>query len=110
MGILDGVLGGVLGAEMINVVSGVVERHGGVAGLVSQFEQQGLGGIAQSWVTNGPNQPISSAQLQQVLGSSAVTELAAKFGINPQDMLAKLTQVLPQAVDKMTPAGVVPHA
>jgi uncharacterized protein YidB (DUF937 family) len=35
--------------------------------------------------------------------------MAAKFGINPQDLLQKLTQVLPQTVDKMTPAGVVPH-
>jgi uncharacterized protein YidB (DUF937 family) len=110
MGILDGVLGGVVGAELTNVVSGVIERHGGVAGLVSQFEQQGLGGIAQSWVSNGPNQAITSDQLHQVLGSSTVTALAAKFGINPQDMLAKLTQVLPQAVDKLTPAGVAPKA
>ncbi len=110
MGILDGVLGGIVGAELTNVVAGVIERHGGVAGVVSQFEQQGLGSIAHSWVGNGPNQAISAEQLQQVLGSSAVTALAAKFGINPQDMLHKLTQALPQAVDRLTPAGVLPKA
>jgi hypothetical protein len=34
MGLLDGVLGGVVGAEMANVVSGVIEKYGGVQGLV----------------------------------------------------------------------------
>ncbi len=110
MGLLDGVLGGVVGAELTNVVSGVIERHGGVSGLVAQFEQQGLGGIVHSWVGNGPNQGVSADQLHQVLGSSAVTALAAKFGVNPQVLLQELTQVLPRAVDQMTPNGVVPHA
>jgi len=36
--------------------------------------------------------------------------LAAKFGINPQDLLQKVSQALPQVVDKMTPGGVVPNA
>jgi uncharacterized protein YidB (DUF937 family) len=110
MGILDGVLGGVIGAELTNVVSGVIQRHGGVSGLVSQFEQQGLGSVVQSWVRNGPNLPISTDQLHQVLGSSAVTALAAKFGVNPQELLQQLTQALPQAVDRLTPNGVVPKA
>jgi uncharacterized protein YidB (DUF937 family) len=110
MGMLDGVLGGVVGAEMTSLVTGAIERHGGLPGLVSQFEQQGLGGVVHSWIGTGPNQPINAGQLQQVLGSSAVTQMAAKFGINPQELLQKLTQVLPQAVDKMTPAGVVPQA
>jgi uncharacterized protein YidB (DUF937 family) len=109
MGLLDGILGGVVGAEMTSLVQGAIERHGGLPGLVSQFEQQGLGSVVQSWVGNGPNQPITAEQLHQVLGSAAVQQMAAKFGINPQELLQKLSQVLPQAVDKMTPAGVVPR-
>jgi uncharacterized protein YidB (DUF937 family) len=76
---------------------------------VSQFEQQGLGGVVQSWVGTGPNQPITADQLHKVLGSATVQQMAAKFGIDPQELLQKLSQVLPQAVDKMTPAGVVPQ-
>jgi uncharacterized protein YidB (DUF937 family) len=110
MGLLDGVLGGVVGAEMTSLLTGAIERHGGLPGLVSQFEQQGLGGVVQSWIGSGPNQPITTDQLHQVLGSAAVQQMAAKFGLNSQDLLQKLTQVLPQAVDKMTPNGVLPHA
>ena len=110
MGLLDGVLGGIVGAEVNNLVSGIIEKHGGVQGLISQFEKNGLGAVAQSWVGTGANQAISADQLHQVLGSDTVTQLAAKFGINPQDLLQKVSQALPQVVDKMTPGGVVPSA
>lgn len=88
----------------------MIERHGGVQGLVSQFEQHGLGGVVQSWVGTGANQPITADQIHQALGSNTVTEMAAKFGLNPQDLAQKLAQTLPQAVNKLTPAGVVPRS
>lgn len=108
MGLLDGVLGGVIGAGLTSVVSGVIEKHGGVAGLVKQFEQQGLGNVVQSWVGTGANLPITADQIHQVLGSDTVAHLAAKFGLDPQDLAQKISQLLPQAVDKMTPDGVIP--
>lgn len=43
MGLLDGVLGGVVGAAMVNVVNGLIEKHGGVQGIVKEFETKGLG-------------------------------------------------------------------
>jgi uncharacterized protein YidB (DUF937 family) len=107
MGLLDGVLGGIVGAEVTSLVSGVIERHGGIPGLVAQFERQGLGGVVQSWIGPGANQPITTEQLHQVLGNDSVMQLAQKLGINPQDLLQKLAQALPQAVDKMTPGGTV---
>jgi len=110
MGLFDGLVGGIVGAEINHIVAGVIERHGGVQGLVSQFEQQGMGAVVQSWVGNGAKQPITAEQLQQVLGSDAVTQLAAKFGIHPQELLQHVAQALPQAVDKLTPDGVVPAA
>lgn len=110
MSFLSGVLGGVVGAEMLQVVQGVLDKHGGVAGVVSQFEQQGLGATVKSWVGTGPNQPITPAQVQQALGSDTVAQLAAKAGLDPRDLLQKLSSILPQAIDKLTPAGAVPKA
>lgn len=110
MGLLDGLLGGIVGAEMTTLVSGFIEHHGGVQGLVHQFEQQGMGATVQSWIGDGANQPITAEQLQKVIGSDTIAQLAGKFGINPQEMLEKVAQALPAAVDKLTPNGVIPKA
>ncbi len=107
MGLLDGILGGVVGGEMASVVNGLIEKHGGVQGIVKQFEQQGLGETVKSWVGTGANQPISADQVHQALGSGTLQELAAKVGLNPQDLAQKLSQILPQAIDKLTPGGAV---
>lgn len=108
MGMLDGMLGGVMGGEMAAVVNGFIAKHGGVQGIVTQMEQQGLGNTVKSWVGTGPNLPISADQVHAAFGSDAISGLAAKFGLNPQDLAQKLAQVLPQAVDKLTPNGTIP--
>jgi uncharacterized protein YidB (DUF937 family) len=106
MGMLDGLLGGVVGAEMVTVVNGLIEKHGGVQGIVAQLEQQGLGGTVRSWVGSGANQPITADQIHQAFGSDTVKQLAARVGMSPEDLAAKLSQILPQAIDKLTPGGV----
>jgi uncharacterized protein YidB (DUF937 family) len=107
MGLFDGVLGGLVGAEMATVVNSLIEKHGGVQGIVAQLEQQGLGGTVRSWVGTGANQPITADQIHQAFGSETVKQLAARIGISPEDLAAKLSAVLPQAIDKLTPGGVV---
>jgi uncharacterized protein YidB (DUF937 family) len=108
MGFFDGILGGIVGAEMATVVNHLIEQHGGVAGIVNQLQAQGLGATAKSWVSTGPNQPISPEQLHQAFGVEAIAQLAAKTGLNPQELLQRLSQALPTAVDHLTPGGTLP--
>lgn len=110
MGMFDGILGGAVGAEMATVVNGLIEKHGGVQGIVAQLEQQGLGGTVRSWVGTGANQAITPDQIHQAFGSDIVKELAAKVGLSPDVLAAKLSQVLPTAIDKLTPGGAVPKS
>jgi uncharacterized protein YidB (DUF937 family) len=110
MGLLDGVLGGAIGAGMVTVVNGLIEKHGGIQGLVKQFEQQGLGDTVRSWVGTGTNQPISPDQVHQAVGADTMKDLAAKFGLSSEELAKKLSSVLPQAVDHMTPGGTVPDS
>jgi len=110
MGLFDGILGGVIGAEMATVVNGLIERHGGIQGIVNQLEQQGLGAAVKSWVTTGANQNVTPAQLHQAFGPELINQLAAKTGVTPQELLQKLAQALPQAIDHLTPSGTVPKA
>jgi uncharacterized protein YidB (DUF937 family) len=110
MGLFDGILGGMVGAEMATVVNGLIEKHGGLQGIVSQLEEQGFGGTVRSWVGTGANQPITADQIHQAFGSDTMKQLAAKVGMTPEDLAAKLSQILPQAIDKLTPGGAVPKA
>jgi uncharacterized protein YidB (DUF937 family) len=75
---------------------------------VNQFQRQGFGDTVRSWVGTGQNQPISPDEIHKVLGSDTMNQLAAKLGMTPQELATKLSTVLPQAIDKLTPAGVVP--
>ena len=108
MGLFDGLIGGLVGAEMATVVNGLIQRHGGIQGIVDQFEKQGLGATVQSWIGNGPNQSITAEQIHQALGAEGLKDLAAKAGLSTQDLAAKLSAILPQVIDKMTPDGKVP--
>jgi uncharacterized protein YidB (DUF937 family) len=110
MGMFDGLLGGIVGAGMVSVVSGVLEKHGGLQGVVNEFERNGLGTTVKSWVSTGPNEPVSADQVQRVLGPDLLQQLSQKSGVSVQDLSRKLAEVLPQAVDKMTPDGTIPKA
>jgi len=106
--LLDGVIGGAVGAEMVSVVNGLIQKHGGVQGIVNQLQQQGLGPTVQSWINDGPNQPISPNQVHQAFGTDAINAIAARLGMNPQDLAQKLSHALPQVIDKLTPNGTLP--
>ena len=110
MGMLDGLLGGIVGAGMMSVVNGIIEQHGGLQGVVSQFERNGLGETVRSWVGTGPNQTISPGEVHQALGPDLLQQLSEKSGLSVQELTQKLSQVLPQAVDTLTPDGAIPKA
>jgi uncharacterized protein YidB (DUF937 family) len=108
MGFLDGLLGGAVGAGMATALNGFIEKHGGVKGIVDQFEKEGFGPTVRSWVGTGENLPITPEAIHKVLGNETVQQLAAKIGVSPDELAAKLSQILPVAVDKATPNGTIP--
>ncbi|GAC1346551.1 MAG: hypothetical protein NVSMB18_29110 [Acetobacteraceae bacterium] len=121
MGLLDSVLGGLLGgnsnAGPLQSVMGSIlgggggqSGMGGLGGLVNRFQQAGLGDIANSWVGNGPNQPVAPQQLQQVFGHEQINQWSQQSGMEPQGLLSQLSHLLPHAVDQMTPNGQMPSS
>jgi uncharacterized protein YidB (DUF937 family) len=84
-------------------------KGGGAAALVAKLGSSGLGSIASSWVGLGKNLPISPAQLTSVLGSGAIASIASKLGLSTEKATHTLSEVLPHAIDHMTPDGVPPH-
>jgi len=103
MGLLDGILGGVIGAEALSLVKGYLDSHGGVEGVVAQLEKTEIGTQVKSWVGDGSNLPVTPEQIKSALGSEKIKQLAESTGL-PVDQVAKyLADHLPTAIDKSTP-------
>lgn len=82
--------------------------HGGLPGLLARFDKAGLGNIAQSWVANGPNLPVTADQLRRALGDSEVAELVRHSKMPERDILPMVAEHLPAVVDRLTPDGRLP--
>lgn len=130
MGLLDAVLGAVTnnaqgGGGGLQDIIGMVTSNpqlmeaaasmlgndgaqGGLGGLVSKFQEAGLGDVIGSWIGSGQNQAISADQISNVLGSDALAGMASKLGLDPSQVAGQLSSILPGLVDKLTPAGQAP--
>jgi len=81
---------------------------GGLGELVDRFRQNGQAETAESWVSTGPNKPITPPQVEQAIGPDVLDTLSRQTGLSPEELLARLSRELPNAVDKYTPQGRLP--
>lgn len=79
----------------------------GLSDLVARFTQSGDEKTAQSWVGTGQNVAVTPDQLRSVLGAQTLADLTAKTGLTEVNLLSRLSQVLPELVDTMTPDGAI---
>jgi uncharacterized protein YidB (DUF937 family) len=101
--VLKGGLGGLLaGGAAGSVISG------GLGDLLKQFQQNGHGDTANSWVSPGPNKQISPGDLASALGADQISSLVSQTGLSRDDLLAGLSQQLPEAINHLTPNGRLP--
>jgi uncharacterized protein YidB (DUF937 family) len=107
--------GGGLGDLLKNGLGGLLAGgaagsvlSGGLNDLLKQFQQSGQGDVAKTWVATGPNKAISSDDLAKALGGDQINTLIAHTGLSRQDLLAGLSQYLPEAVNQLTPDGRLP--
>jgi uncharacterized protein YidB (DUF937 family) len=101
--LLKGGLGGLLaGGAAGSVLSG------GLGGLLKQFQQNGQGEIANSWVGTGPNKDMSESDMAKSIGIDDIDTLSRHTGLSRDDLLAGLRRELPGVIDELTPDGRVP--
>jgi uncharacterized protein YidB (DUF937 family) len=101
-----GGLGGLLGSLGGTSAGGLLS--GGLGELVERFRQNGQGEIADSWVAPGPNKEVAPHQLEQAIGPDVLASLTQQTGLSRDEILARLSRDLPQAVDQYTPEGRLP--
>jgi uncharacterized protein YidB (DUF937 family) len=129
MGLLDGLLGGLMGggsqdprqqggtmggmggmgtAAIVAIVLQLLQRNGGIGGLLSRMQQSGAGAQGQSWVGTGQNMPISPDMLSQIFGQGQIEDIARQLGVSHDEAATSVAQALPHVVDQMTPTGSIP--
>ena len=127
MGLLDQMLGGVLGqmgggnqaqqqgggiqGRLLQAALGMLtnKQTGGLGGLTDMFRQAGLGEKVDSWIGTGHNLPVSGEEVQQALGPDQIAAIAQKVGIPADVVSGALAQLLPKMIDHATPDGEVPE-
>lgn len=134
MGLLDELLGGVLGqmnpqqgasvgqgaapgagaagagaggALLAMAMQFVANYPGGLPALLSQFSKAGYGAQADSWVGRGQNQPIPADVLGQIFGQGRIEQAGQQFGVDPGMAAGGLASLLPEIVNQLTPGGEV---
>jgi uncharacterized protein YidB (DUF937 family) len=113
MGLLDSLLGSMMGggaqgqSPLLQAALQVIQQNGGLPGIINKFQQGGMGTQVGSWVGTGANLPITGSQLQEVLGTGTIGQIAQQLGLSHGDTSSGLAQMLPQIVDSLTPTGQV---
>jgi uncharacterized protein YidB (DUF937 family) len=119
MGLLDELLGGVMGGmkggaggaqpqnPLMQIALQLLQQNGGIEGILGKFQQAGYADQAQSWISTGENRPISADDLQQVLGQGQLGQIAQQLGLGQREAADGLASMLPQVIDRMTPQGQV---
>jgi uncharacterized protein YidB (DUF937 family) len=130
MGLLDGLLGSMMGGmtdrdmggamgrspmpgaqaqnPLLQIALQMLQQNGGIEGILGKFQQAGYGQQAQSWIGTGQNMPIDANVLSQIFGRDQMGQVAQQMGMSREEASGGLAQVLPQVVDEMTPQGQVP--
>lgn len=112
MGLLDQITG-LFGGDQAKAIDGIKNLLdpngpiGGLDGLKKKFDAAGLGDKFDSWVGGGENQPISGAEIKQVIPDQ-VQNMSNDLGKSPDEVAGQISELLPDVVNKVTPDGVIP--
>ena len=97
---LKGGLGGLLaGGAAGSILSG------GLGDLLRQFQQNGHGDVANSWVGRDPTSRSAPNDLANALGADQIDALSSQTGLSREELLDGLSQQLPDVIDQLTPDG-----
>lgn len=110
MGLFDDVVGSLLSGDTgkYQAILTWVNEQGGIQALLEKLQNGGLGDIAASWISNQQsNQPISGDQVESALGTSAVSDLGQKLGVDTGSASSLLADYLPKIIDALSPQGEV---
>jgi len=94
MGLLDGLLGSVMGGmfggaqqqqptnPLLAIALQMLQQNGGLQGILAKAQQAGYGEQVQSWIGTGQNMPIDAGALSQIFGHGRLGQIAQQLGVS----------------------------
>jgi uncharacterized protein YidB (DUF937 family) len=114
MALLDDLISGVansVAGDKAQALNDFFKTNGGLSGLAQKFQNGGASEMFASWVGTGENSLISPDQIDKILGSGPIHDLAAKLGVDTKQASDYIATKLPELVDRITPdAKIEPDA
>lgn len=74
--------------------------------ILDRFREVGSGDKVESWIRQGANQPIQPSEVETAIDVGTLAALSRQTGLSREELIGRITQRLPKAVDAMTPDGV----
>ncbi len=113
MGLFDQIAGNVMGkmmgdnAPLAQVAMALFQQYDGLPGILQTLKDHGLSQQVDSWVGTGANLPLNAEQIGSALGSQVIAGIANQLNVAPAELTEKIAEFLPDAVNQLTPNGVV---
>ncbi|TPJ40351.1 MULTISPECIES: YidB family protein [unclassified Mesorhizobium] len=76
--------------------------------LLDRFRNAGAGAKVDSWVGTGPNEPIEPHEVERAIDVQTLEALSRQTGLSREELIARITRDLPDAINQMTPNGNLP--
>ena len=111
MGILDGLIGQMMGQFEAQMLPGLLQKAlaqtslGSLQGLLEKLRASGLGPQVDSWLGRGANQPVTADQLEKALGDKTVEKISTTLNMPPDQIFGFLAKWLPTIIDALSPGG-----
>jgi len=101
-----GGMGGMLAA--LAPMIGTALAGGGLEKLLAGFQANGMEDKVQSWVGSGDNEPLNASEVETVVSSEQIEEIAQRLGVSHEEAASVLADVIPDVVNGVTPDGNLP--
>ena len=96
--------------NVVSALSELLPLEGGdldLQALLGMFTSgnSGLLGLADSWLGDGDNEPLSEKQVVGVFGSDKIAQFAGILGVSDSEATGGLAAMVPELLDKVSSGG-----
>ena len=85
---------------LLDLLQEYIKSKGGIGEVITCFKRAGFVGKVRSWVAEGPNLPINSVEVLQLIGWKDLRKLSEEAEVPVDRLRDLLAELLPMAVNR----------